>query len=69
VTAGENEMLRQGAALLGSTAHSAISVAIASFWSEGPGGPHYQNLIGAWSAVGCGVVRDGSLWTVVQDFR
>lgn len=65
----ENEILRQGAAIFGSTAHAALATAIAGFWSEGPGGPHWQNMAGSRGLVACGVVKDGQLWTIVQEFR
>ncbi|MEP7118951.1 MAG: CAP domain-containing protein, partial [Acidobacteriota bacterium] len=46
-----------------------IAEAIAAFWSEGPGGPHYENLRSNRQVVGCGVwVEDGAV-TVVQHFR
>jgi hypothetical protein len=37
---------------------------------EGPGGGHYENIVGARNAVGCGVfvTSSGSVW-VVQDFN
>ena len=46
-----------------------VAEAIAAFWSEGPGGPHYENLRGDRQVVGCGVwIEDGAV-TVVQHFR
>ena len=41
---------------------------LAAFWSEGPGGGHYENLIGDYGTVGCGFYREGSEITIVQDF-
>lgn len=39
-------------------------------WMEGPGGGHYENIIGDHQAVGCGIYVDGSdsVW-IVQDFK
>lgn len=65
----ENEALRWGAVFAGTTTHSAIASAIAGFWSEGPGGPHWQNIAGPRTQVACGVYHDGTLTTVVQEFR
>ncbi len=41
----------------------------AAMWAEGPGGGHYENLIGAHTEVGCGVFVNGDRVTVVQAFR
>jgi uncharacterized protein YkwD len=65
----ENEILRAGAVFAGTTAHSAIAFAIAGFWSEGPGGGHYENMAAPYGVVGCGAYNEGQLWTVVQEFR
>jgi hypothetical protein len=50
------------------TTQSAIQSAISFFYSEGPGGGHFENLMG-YSTLGCGVYRTSSTITVVQDFR
>ena len=40
-----NEVIRQG---------------LAQMWAEGPGGSHYQIMIGRYSQVGCGIFVNGS---------
>lgn len=67
VAFAENEVLRWpfGGA---DTVQDTIRHAIALFFGEGPGGPHYQNLT-SYSMLGCGVYIDGRAITVVQDFR
>jgi uncharacterized protein YkwD len=47
---------------------SAIQTAISWFYSEGPGGGHYENMMG-FASLGCGVYRTSSLISVAQDFR
>ncbi len=39
-------------------------------WNEGPGGGHYENIIGNHTTVGCGtyVTDEGDVW-VIQDFK
>jgi hypothetical protein len=39
-------------------------------WDEGPGGPHYENMIGNHTKVGCGiyVTEDNKVW-LVQDYK
>jgi len=51
------------------SAHNLIAQAIAAFWSEGPGGGHYENIVGPYSQLGCGFYQNGTDLTVVQDFR
>lgn len=37
--------------------------------AEGPGGGHYENIIGNYTEIGCGIFVNGKEVTVVQDFR
>lgn len=39
-------------------------------WDEGPGGGHYENMIGDHTAIGCGIyiAADSGVW-VTQDFK
>jgi hypothetical protein len=39
-------------------------------WDEGPGGGHYENIIGDYTQVGCGtyLTPGGDVW-ITQDFR
>ena len=52
-----------------SSIQNTIAAAIAAFWSEGPGGAHYQNMIGPYSQLGCGLFAVGQSVTIVQDYR
>jgi len=47
-----------------------IDEGTAMMWGEGPGGPHYEIIVGPYSEVGCGVylTEADNVW-VVQDFR
>jgi uncharacterized protein YkwD len=64
----ENEALNWSLAIYGSV-HNAIAQAIAAFWSEGPGGGHYENMVGPYTQLGCGLFVSGQLITLVQDYR
>jgi hypothetical protein len=66
--AAENEALDWSLAQLRSV-HNGIAQAINSFWSEGSGGGHYENLVGPYTQLGCGLFVSGPLITIVQDFR
>ena len=46
-----------------------IQQGLAMMWAEGPGGPHYENMRGPYTEVGCGVFVNGNEITVVQAFR
>lgn len=62
----ENEAVRW---TLTTTERDVIERALATFWSEGPGGAHYENMRGTWQQVGCGLYVDGDAVTLVQHFR
>ena len=53
----------------GGSVRQVIGQAIATFWSEGPGGGHYENLTGPFGELGRGVAVGGSAITIVQVFR
>jgi hypothetical protein len=55
--------------LITSTIQNTIAAAIAAFWSEGVGGAHYQNMIGPYTQLGCGLFVLGQSVTIVQDYR
>ncbi len=72
VTSGfwaENEALMFGLTSSGGTVAAVIRTALNLFWSEGPAGGHYQNIVGPYLQMGCGVFVDGPQVSVVQDFR
>jgi hypothetical protein len=65
-TTGENMVLRWPF----SGTRSLISSALAAFWSEGPGGGHYENMPDAgWRQMGCGIHIQGAQATLAQEFR
>ncbi len=41
---------------------------IAAFYSEGPGGGHYDNMMGPYAKLGCGIYQSGVKVTIIQDF-
>jgi uncharacterized protein YkwD len=64
---GENEIPWWPAAQYGSVA-DVLRTGLAGMWDEGPGGGHYENLVGRFSYVGCGIHVAGGEVTVVMDF-
>ncbi|MCX5744251.1 MAG: CAP domain-containing protein, partial [Proteobacteria bacterium] len=49
--------------------HDTIAACIAAFWSEGPGGGHYDNMTSNNTKLGCGVYLNGSGGiTITQDY-
>ena len=53
----------------GFSVRSVIQRGLAQMWEVGPGGHHYDIMVGAFSEIGCGVAVNGSEVTVTQDFR
>lgn len=45
-----------------------MAACIDAFWSEGPGGGHYDNMTGDHGSLGCGLHHDGPDYTIIQDF-
>lgn len=45
-----------------------VSKCIDAFWSEGPGGGHYDNMVGPYATLGCGIYHSGTDYTIVQDY-
>ena len=68
VATAENEALRLNAAQFAST-RDAITAALYLFYGEGPGGGDYDNMLGDYTQIGCGVYRSSTEITIVQDFR
>ena len=46
-----------------------IKRGLAQMWEAGPGGEHYDIMVGRFSEIGCGIAVNGSEVTVTQDFR
>jgi uncharacterized protein YkwD len=61
----ENQVNRWG----GSSIRVVMQAAINAFWAEGPGGGHYDNIMGNYTQMGCGVYRVGTATTIVQEFK
>ena len=64
---GENEIPWWPLAQYGGVAE-VIRAGLAGMWGEGPGGGHYENLVGKFTYVGCGIHVAGDEITVVMDF-
>jgi hypothetical protein len=56
----------------GGTVVGLIEACLDAFWSEGPGTGdahgHYNNMIGNYGSLGCGIYTDGMDYTIIQDF-
>jgi uncharacterized protein YkwD len=51
------------------TVQATIANCLAAFFSEGPGGGHYDNMMGPYATVGCGWYIDANdSITIVQNF-
>lgn len=45
-----------------------VKACIAAFVSEGPGGGHYENLMGNYGSLGCGIFESSASVTIIQDY-
>ncbi|HEY5946122.1 MAG TPA: CAP domain-containing protein [Kofleriaceae bacterium] len=45
-----------------------VGMCINAFVSEGPGGGHYENVMGPYTKLGCGIYVSGEGITILQDF-
>ncbi len=45
-----------------------IAQCLQAFYDEGPGGGHYENMMGNYGTLGCGVYLQGSGITITQDY-
>ena len=45
-----------------------VTSCIDAFFSEGPGGGHYENMMGNYGTLGCGIYESGGRVTIIQDF-
>lgn len=52
----------------GGDMNALVAECIAAFVSEGPGGGHYENLMGSYAKLGCGIFQSGGDVTLVQDY-
>jgi uncharacterized protein YkwD len=52
----------------GGTMSALVGACIGAFYSEGPGGGHYENMMGNYGKLGCGIYQSGDRVTIIQDF-
>ena len=64
----ENECPRWSLEQSGGDMNQLVRLCIAAFYSEGPGGGHYENMLGDYRSLGCGIFQSGTSVTIVQDF-
>src|SRR5262245_12859148 len=52
----------------GGTVRGVLTKCLRTFYDEGPGGGHYESMMGEYGTLGCGVYVDGKGVTIVQDY-
>ena len=45
-----------------------VAACVKAFFDEGPGGGHYENMMGNYGTLGCGIYVQGQQLTIVQDY-
>jgi hypothetical protein len=66
----ENECPVQGHWMLpqGGDMVTLVKQCVKAFYDEGPGGGHYENMMGNYGALGCGIYQQDTGVTIVQDY-
>jgi hypothetical protein len=66
----ENECPQQGnwTAPAGGDLVPVVKMCVKAFYDEGPGGGHYENMMGPYAKLGCGIYQSGTKITIVQDY-
>jgi hypothetical protein len=67
VSLAENE--QTSAANTSVTTQSFMASMLSFFYSEGPGGGHYENMMAGFTQAGCGVFRTADVMTITEEFR
>jgi hypothetical protein len=70
IAAAENECPQQDGWVIaaGESEKTVVAQCIRAFYEEGQGGPHYANLMGPYTRLGCGIYKQDDKITIVQDF-
>ena len=53
---------------MGSDVVATVKMCMKAFDDEGPGGGHYENMMGPYAKLGCGIYVQGQQLTIVQDY-
>jgi hypothetical protein len=64
----ENECPQQLGWTVGSDIVATVKMCVKAYYDEGPGGGHYENMMGAYTKIGCGIYQSGEKITILQDF-
>jgi hypothetical protein len=64
----ENECPRWNLSFGGGDVVDLVAACIAAFYDEGPGGGHYEILLGDYGSLGCGIYQSANEVTIVQDY-
>lgn len=64
----ENECPQQGNWTVGSDLVATVKACVKAFYDEGPGGGHYDNMMGPYLTIGCGIYQSGNKVTIIQEF-
>jgi hypothetical protein len=68
ISFAENECPHWPLSMTGGDLNQLVVACLAAFYGEGPGGGHYENMMGAYAELGCGIYENGSDVTIVQDY-
>jgi hypothetical protein len=52
----------------GQAVKDVVGACVAAFYNGGPGEGHYENMMGPYASLGCGIYQQGNQITILQDF-
>lgn len=64
----ENQCPRWDLAFGGGDLAQLVGACMQAFYDEGPGGGHYENMMGNYGTLGCGLYQEGTEVTIIQDY-
>jgi len=64
----ENECPHWDLGFGGGDLNALVDACLQAFYDEGPGGGHYENMLGNYGSLGCGIYASGTDHTIIQDF-
>ena len=68
IATAENECPHWNLQMAGGDMNMLVAQCIAAFFSEGPGGGHYENMMSGRTQLGCGIFESNGSVTIVQDY-
>ncbi len=64
----ENQCPQWPLSFAGGDLNMLVAQCMQAFFDEGPGGGHYDNMMGNYGTLGCGLYQESGMVTIIQDY-